>query len=332
MKWFNYDRPLTQAPPPWYPDRVFPVALSLGGLLIRVVALAVLPRVTSTLARAPKTELEIAVAPRVEETPAVEEPALKIRKVASPRWANSLQIISGIPSLQAQRSPTSARAPPFVGAGTRSRAYLHRRSYPINSSDPSGLRDLTYDMKRKTGSFNPGYDHASAGRGIGFTTKFGLAAAAGGARALNLLIKGGQALRYGAAGVTVFAAEHGNEIGEMVEGAVMPIGHPIQPGQFGGAGAGLDHVSGTITNKEGIAIVEDLAVAGSNVNWRGFFRALEGQAKDTGANSIRIEGSILGDLSTIERVLGWAQKTRGYKVTRTDPRGGYPQYLLEKDF
>lgn len=139
MKWFNYDRPLTQAPPPWYPDRVFPVALSLGGLLIRVVALAVLPRVTSALARAPKAELEIAVAPRVEETPAVEEPILKIRKVASPRWPLSLQITPGSPPLQARRSPTGARAPPFAGAGTRSRAYLHRRSYPINRVDPMGL-------------------------------------------------------------------------------------------------------------------------------------------------------------------------------------------------
>ena len=139
MKWFDYDRPLTQAPSPWYPDRVFPVALSLGGLLIRVVALAVLPRVTSALARAPKAELEIAVAPRAEETPAVEEAALKIRKVASPRWPNSLQTTPKRPPLQAWRTPVGARAPPLAGAGTRSRAYLHRRSYPINRVDPSGL-------------------------------------------------------------------------------------------------------------------------------------------------------------------------------------------------
>ena len=68
--------------------------------------------------------------------------------------------------------------------------YAYCSGDPINASDPSGLRDLTYDMKRKTGSFNPRYNHASAGRGIGFATTYAAAMAGGGARAINLVVMG----------------------------------------------------------------------------------------------------------------------------------------------
>lgn len=125
----------------WYPDRVFSVALSLGGLLVRVAALAVIPRVIARLSPAPKAEVapEITLESRGEDAPAVVKPVLKARQVASPRWKKLALKPTESPSLPAWGSPDGARAPPFAGTKTRSRAYLHRRSYPINASDPMGL-------------------------------------------------------------------------------------------------------------------------------------------------------------------------------------------------
>lgn len=120
---------------------MFPVALSLGGLLARVAALAVVPRVISLLNRTPKVNLrqEAPVETPVAEAPAVLEAVLKTRQVATPRRQNSHALLAETPSLQAWQSPSAARAPPLAGAETRSRAYLYRRSFPVNRVDPMGL-------------------------------------------------------------------------------------------------------------------------------------------------------------------------------------------------
>ena len=120
---------------------MFPVALSLGGLLVRVAALAVIPRVIARLSPGPRAEVapEITLESRVQEAPAVVEPILKVRQVAPTRWQDLALKPTENTSLLAWRSPASARAPPFAGTQTGSRAYLHRRSYPINFSDPEGL-------------------------------------------------------------------------------------------------------------------------------------------------------------------------------------------------
>ena len=116
-----------------------------------MAALAVVPRVISLLNRTPKVNLrqEAPVETPVAEAPAVLEAVLKTRQVATPRRQNSHALLAETPSLQAWQSPSAARAPPLAGAETRSRAYLYRRSFPINEADPSGL-DVSINGRQHT--------------------------------------------------------------------------------------------------------------------------------------------------------------------------------------
>ena len=104
---------------------------------------------------------------------------------------------------------------------------------PVNASDPSGLQpgsgaaiftDPMGTGYRRLGrpGFQDPMDYARVGGGM-LMVAGGIGA---GARIGVLAYRAIQAARYGGAGLTVYAAQHGQEIGEMVEGAVMPIGHP----------------------------------------------------------------------------------------------------------
>ena len=114
---------------------------------MRVAVLAVLPRVIRILKRSHPAEAQLPAPAttdqRVEEpAPAVENTS-PLRKAPTRRWLISASVKAESPSLSAWCFPTSVRAPPFAGAKTRSRVYLHRRSFPINSVDPSGLDPRT---------------------------------------------------------------------------------------------------------------------------------------------------------------------------------------------
>jgi len=110
---------------------------------MRVAALAVVPRVIRVLSRIHQAEAEspapVATDQRIEElAPIVASPA-RVRKTPTKR----LQIFNSVkrksPPLWAWRAPSRSQAPPLHFGGSRSWAYLHRRSFPINTVDPDGL-------------------------------------------------------------------------------------------------------------------------------------------------------------------------------------------------
>ena len=113
-------------------------------MLMRVAALAVVPRVIRILKRSHPAEAQLPASTttdqRVEEPAPAVETTSRVRKAPTRRWQISPSVKAESPSFPAWWSPTSVRAPPFAGTKTRSRVYLHRRSFPINRVDPSGLQ------------------------------------------------------------------------------------------------------------------------------------------------------------------------------------------------
>jgi len=131
---------------------------------MRVAALAVVPRVIRVLSRIHQAEAEspapVATDQRIEElAPIVASPA-RVRKTPTKR----LQIFNSVkrksPPLWAWRAPSRSQAPPLHFGGSRSWAYLHRRSFPINASDPSGLEQAPPGYHYGPGGLEqiPGYD------------------------------------------------------------------------------------------------------------------------------------------------------------------------------
>ena len=129
---------------------MFPVALSLGGMLMRVTVVAVVPRVVRILSRIRQAEAQVP-APVTADQPA-EEPApvvaspVRVQKMPTRRWTNTRSVKRKSPSLCAWWAPTGARAPPSHFGGSRSWAYLHTRSFPINRVDPLGLEEIYPDQ------------------------------------------------------------------------------------------------------------------------------------------------------------------------------------------
>ena len=109
---------------------------------MRVAALAVVPRVVRVLSRIHQAEAQVA-APvsndqRIEEPPPVVASPARVQKTPTRRWLISSSVKRRSPPLCAWWAPTGSRAPPSHFGGSRSSAYTHRRSFPINAVDPMG--------------------------------------------------------------------------------------------------------------------------------------------------------------------------------------------------
>ena len=113
---------------------------------MRVAALAVVPRVIRALKRNHQAEARLPAPAEVEQPlekpePVVTSPA----KLQKRRWTITRSVKTKSPWLCAWWSPAGTRGPPSHFGGSRSWAYLHRRSFPINWRDPAGLdRHLEY--------------------------------------------------------------------------------------------------------------------------------------------------------------------------------------------
>jgi len=107
---------------------------------MRVAALAVVPRVIRALKRNHQAEARLPAPAEVEQPlekpePVVTSPA----KLQKRRWTITRSVKTKSPWLCAWWSPAGTRGPPSHFGGSRSWAYLHRRSFPINNVDPTGL-------------------------------------------------------------------------------------------------------------------------------------------------------------------------------------------------
>ena len=111
---------------------------------MRVAALAVVPRVIRVLSRIPQAEAQcpapVANDQRIEEPAPVVASPVRLQKPPTRRWQTSGSVKRKSPPLCAWWAPTGSRAPPSHFGGSRSWAYTHRRSFPINASDPDGLQ------------------------------------------------------------------------------------------------------------------------------------------------------------------------------------------------
>ena len=111
-------------------------------MLMRVAALALVPRVIRALSRKPQAEARLPAPAEVEQPlekpePVVTSPA-KVQKTPARRWTITRSVKRESAILCGWWAPTGTRGPPSHFGGSRSWAYLHRRSFPINRSDPSG--------------------------------------------------------------------------------------------------------------------------------------------------------------------------------------------------
>ena len=112
-------------------------------MLTRVAVLAVVPRVVRVLSKVWQAEAQVP-APvtadqRVEEPIPVVTGPVRVRKAPTRRWQIFRSVKRNIPWLCAWWTPKSGRAPPSHFGGSRSWAYLHTRSFPVNASAPNGL-------------------------------------------------------------------------------------------------------------------------------------------------------------------------------------------------
>lgn len=124
-------------------------------MLMRVAALAVVPRVIRALSRNHQAEARLPAPAEVEQPlekpePVVASPA-KLQKTPARRWTITRAVKTKSPWLCAWWSPTGTRGPPSHFGGSRSWAYLHRRSFPIGWVDPSGLDRIEYFTLFETG-------------------------------------------------------------------------------------------------------------------------------------------------------------------------------------
>jgi len=119
---------------------VIPIALGLGGLLLRVAALAVVPRLAAAV-QSPRraTPLPEPCAEPPAEVPAAVVAPGKVQKSPAVRLLSPGFSGYQSPLLQRSESPTEAQGPPFTLGRSRTWAYLHRRNSPINFVDPGGL-------------------------------------------------------------------------------------------------------------------------------------------------------------------------------------------------
>lgn len=113
-------------------------------MLLRVAALAVAPQVIRVLTRPSQAEAQRAVPVATEQhteqpAPVVTSPLKKVQIPPPPLWQNSVSTKRKSPILRAWWASRGSRGPPSPRAGSRSWAYLHPRSYPVNFVDPDGL-------------------------------------------------------------------------------------------------------------------------------------------------------------------------------------------------
>ena len=134
---------------------MIPIALGLGGLLLRVAALAVVPRLAAAV-QSPRraTPLPEPCAEPPAEVPAAVVAPGKVQKSPAVRLLSPGFSGYQSPLLQRSESPTEAQGPPFTLGRSRTWAYLHRRNSPINFTDPSGLastsqKEIDQDCKLK---------------------------------------------------------------------------------------------------------------------------------------------------------------------------------------
>lgn len=116
-------------------------------MLMRVAALALVPRVIRALSRKPQAEARLPAPAEVEQPlekpePVVTSPA-KVQKTPARRWTITRSVKRESAILCGWWAPTGTRGPPSHFGGSRSWAYLHRRSFPINRVDPEGLDDMS---------------------------------------------------------------------------------------------------------------------------------------------------------------------------------------------
>ena len=121
-------------------------------MLLRVAALAVAPQVIRVLTRPSQAEAQRAVPVATEQhteqpAPAVTSPPKKVQRPPPPLWQNAVSTKRKSPTLRAWWAPRGSRGPPSPRGGSRSWAYLHPRSYPINFVDPDGLELTSKDPR-----------------------------------------------------------------------------------------------------------------------------------------------------------------------------------------
>ena len=117
----------------------------------------------------------------------------------------------------------------------RSAAWADKYAYcngdPIQGSDPDGLQPRPWMMTDPMGASQPklgrpGFKNPwDYGKVVGGMALL-IPAANGAARTATLAYRGVRALGYGRAGIMAYFGAHGQELGEMVEGALLPAGHP----------------------------------------------------------------------------------------------------------
>ena len=109
--------------------------------------------------------------------------------------------------------------------------YAYCNGDPIQGSDPDGLQPRPWMMTDPMGASQPklgrpGFKNPwDYGKVVGGMALL-IPAANGAARTATLAYRGVRALGYGRAGIMAYFGAHGQELGEMVEGALLPAGHP----------------------------------------------------------------------------------------------------------
>lgn len=110
---------------------------------MRATVLTVVPRVVRILSRIRQAEAQVPAPAtadqRVEEPVPVIASPVRVQKTPTRRWQITRSVKRKSPRLCPWRSPRESRGPPSHFGGSRSWAYLYRRSFPINNVDPSGL-------------------------------------------------------------------------------------------------------------------------------------------------------------------------------------------------
>ena len=116
--------------------------------------------------------------------------------------------------------------------------------------------------QRKLGrpGFKNAWDYGKIAGGMAMM----IPAAGGAARTAQLAYRGVRALGYGRTGVMAFFGMHGQEVGEMVESAVLPAGHPSSS-PIGGLSTVEREELETLAKKYG----HDITVVGSRAANKG---------------------------------------------------------------